>query len=88
MQVPVLSQSAKFEVVLDIPGLASQTLAQCINGFILAWSLAMGFLSHTLILPGQRGVVILLQDDQVWGGFTSAALGLWLVHPVREGFVI
>ena len=88
MQVLVLSQSAKLEVVLDILGLASEMLAQCINGFILTWSLATGFLSHTLILPGQRGVVIILQDDQVRGGFTSVALGLQLVRPVGEGFVI
>ena len=48
----------------------------------------MGFLSHTLGLPGQRGAIIILQDDQVRDGFTSLPLGLWLICPVGEGFIV
>ena len=48
----------------------------------------MGFLSRTLGFAGQGGAIIILQEYQVWGGFTSAALGLWLVRPVRKGFII
>ena len=48
----------------------------------------MGFLSHTLGLPGQRGVVVILQDDQVQGGVPLTTLGLQLVCPVGEGFIV
>ena len=48
----------------------------------------MGFLSRTLGFPGQRGGIIIFQNDQVRCGFTLAALGLWLVHPVVKGFII
>ena len=88
MQVPVLVQDSHLEVVLNGPGLAFQTLAQCLKCFFLIWSLGAGFLSCTLGLPRQRGAIIILQDDQVQGGFTSVVLGLWLVRPVREGFII
>ena len=57
MQVPVVSQNTKLKVILDGPGLAFQTLAQCLNCFFLVRSLGMGFLSHTLGLPGERGVL-------------------------------
>ena len=50
--------------------------------------MGMGFLSRTLDLPGQRGAVIILQDDQVWGGVLFAVLCLRLICSVRKRFVI
>ena len=61
---------------------------QCLNGFFFTWSLGTGLLSRTLGLPGQRGVVVILQDDQVWGGVLLAILGFQLICPVREGFIV
>ena len=46
------------------------------------------FLSRTLGLPGQRGGIIIRQNDQVQCGFTFATLGLWLVRLVGKGFII
>ena len=88
MTVQVVSQNTKLEVILDGPGLTPQTLAQCLNCFFLVRSLGTGFLSHTLGLPRQGGAIIILQDNQVRGGFTSVALGLWLVRLVGKGFII
>ena len=69
-------------------GLALQTLGQCLIAFFFAWILGAGFLSRTLGLPGQGGAVIILQDDQVWGGVPFPVLGLRLICPVGEGFII
>ena len=79
---------AKFEVILDALSLTFQALAQCLNCLFLVRSLGTGFLSRTLGLPGQRGGIIIHQNDQVRCGFTFATLGLWLVRPVGKGFII
>ena len=45
----------------------------------------MGLLSRTLGLPGQRGVVVILQDDQVWGGVPLVILGFRLSALSKRG---
>ena len=63
MQVPALGQYSQLKVVLNGPGLAFQMIGQYIYSFFFAQSLGTGFLSRTLGLPRQRGVVVIIQDD-------------------------
>ena len=63
MPVPVLGQYSQLKIVLNGPGLAFKTIGQYLYSFFFAQSLGTGFLSCTLDLPRQRGVVIIVQDD-------------------------
>ena len=89
MYIPVFSQGSQLKVVLNGLGLTFQMFGQCLIAFFFALSLGTGLLSRTLCLPGQGGgAVIILQDDQVQGGVPFAVLGLQLICPVGEGFII
>ena len=88
VEVPVFRQDSQLQVVLNGLGLAFQTLGQCLKAFIFTQGKGVGFLSCTFDLPGQRGAVIIIQDDQLWGWVPFATFCLRLLCLVGERFVV